>query len=122
MLTVLLTFLLLGVIIAAFLGVAVLRGRQMGALARNGMAIKGVVVRKFRSGMAGGAGSRGRRIAFTYTGPDGIAYRRAASLGIGKFSEFEEGSAIDLVCLPDNPGVSAPAWLVQQAREALART
>ena len=107
--------------VAAFGGIAIWRGRQFGELARRGIPVTGRVVRKFRSGVAGGAGSRGRRIAFTYTGPDGQSYRRAATVSIGKWAEFEEGSAIDLVCLPDDPGVSAPSWLVELAREALAK-
>lgn len=121
MLTILFALLVIGLIVAAFIGVAVWRGKQIGALARRGVPVSGTVVRKFRSGSADGVGSRGRRIAFNYTGPDGKAYRRAASVTIGKFADYEEGSSIALVCLPDNPGVSAPAWLVEQAREALAK-
>lgn len=107
--------------IAAFVGFGVWRGRQFGALARRGIPVTGRVVRKFRSGSANAAGSPGRRLAFTYTGPDGREYRRAASVSIGKWAEFEEGSAIALFCLPDDPGVSAPAWLVELAREALTK-
>jgi hypothetical protein len=113
-------FLIIALIIAAIVGVAVWRGRQFGDLARRGIPVTGQVVRKFRTG-SGKAGSRNRRIAFTYRGPDGAEYRRAASLTDSKWSEFEEGSPIALVCLPDKPGVSAPAWLVEHAREALQR-
>jgi hypothetical protein len=94
------------------------RGRQIGQLAREGVKVTGTVVRKFRSG-SGRAGSRGRRIAFTYRGPDGSEYRRAASITLGKWVELEEGHPIALIVLPSNPGISAPAWLVDAAREAL---
>jgi hypothetical protein len=107
--------------IAVGAGVAIWRGRQIGELARRGVPVTGVVVKKFRSGKAGSAGDRGRRLAFTYTGPDGQSYRRATSVTTSKWSEHEEGGAIELVCLPDAPGTSAPAWLVQQARDALAK-
>lgn len=107
--------------IAAFVCFGVWRGRQFGELARRGVPVTGRVVRKFRAGSAEMAGSRSRRLAFTYTGPDGREYRRAASVSIGKWAEYEEGSAIALICLPDDPGVSAPAWLVELAREALAK-
>ena len=108
-------------LIAAFVGFGVWRGRQFGELARRGIPVTGRIVRKFRSGNAETAGSRGRRLAFVYTGPDGREYRRAASVSIGKWAEYEEGSEIELICLPDNPGISAPAWLVEAAREALAK-
>jgi hypothetical protein len=107
--------------VGLYAGIAIWRGRQFGELARRGVPVAGVVVRKFRSGIAGAAGSRGRRLAFSYTGPDGVTYRRAASVPTSKWREYEEGSAIELYCLPDNPGVSAPAWLVQLARDALAK-
>lgn len=108
-------------ILAAAVGIVIWRGRQFGELARRGVPVTGVVVRKFRSGNAGGPTTRGRRLAFSYTGPDGQAYRRAASVSSGKWAEYEEGSPIELICLPDKPGVSAPAWLVVLAREALAK-
>lgn len=114
-------FIPLLVIIAAFAGFLIWRGRQFGELARRGVPVSGRIVRKFRSGNADTAGSRGRRLAFVYTGPDGREYRRAASVSIGKWAEYEEGSEIALICLPDNPGVSAPAWLVEAAREALVK-
>lgn len=102
---------------AAFIGIAVWRGRQFGELARRGVPVTGQVVKKFRTG-SGKAGAKGKRIAFTYRGPDGAEYRRAASIVTSKWREFEEGSPIELVCLPDKPGVSAPAWLVEDARKA----
>jgi L-ascorbate metabolism protein UlaG (beta-lactamase superfamily) len=113
--------LLILLFIAAAAGIAISRGRQMGELARRGVPITGVVVQKFRSGKAGGATSRGRRLSFEYKGPDGRTYHRAASVTSSEWEAHEEGGGIELVCLPDNPGISAPAWLVQQAREALAK-
>jgi hypothetical protein len=108
-------------IVAVFAGIAIWRGRQIGELARRGVPVTGVVERKFRSGRAAAAGDRGRRIAFTYTGPDGQTYRRAASIATSQWSQHEEGGAIELFCLPDAPGVSTPAWIVLHAREALAK-
>lgn len=108
-------------LVAVFVGFGVWRGRQFGELARRGMPVTGRIVRKFRAANADISGSRSRRLSFTYTGPDGREYRRAASVSIGKWAEYEEGSEIALICLPDNPGVSAPAWLVDLAREALAK-
>jgi hypothetical protein len=106
-------------LIGGWIGVAVWRGRQVGELARRGVAVTGRVDRKFRSGIANGPGSRGRRLAFVYTGPDGREYRRTASVPGSRWSEHEEGGPIELVCLPDKLGVSAPAWMIEAARAAL---
>lgn len=103
---------------AAIVAVILWRGRQIGQLAREGTRVTGTVVRKFRSG-SGRAGSRGRRIAFTYRGTDGQEYRRAASITLSKWAALAEGDPIELVILPSDPGVSAPDWLVDAAREAL---
>ena len=110
--------LLIILFIAVLVGILVWRGRQVGELARRGVAVQGTVVRKFRTG-AGKPGSMGRRIAFTYRGPDGQEYRRAASVTTTKWTELEEGGPIELVCLPDKPGVSSPAWLIDHARKEL---
>jgi Protein of unknown function (DUF3592) len=104
--------------LVAVVTVILWRGRQIGQLAREGVKVTGTVVRKFRTG-SGRAGSRGRRIAFTYRGPDGVEYRRAASITLSQWTELEEGYPIALIVLPSKPGVSAPAWLVEAAREAL---
>ena len=112
-------FLLFGLVAIALIVIVILwRGRQIGQLAREGVAVTGTVVRKFRSG-SGRAGSRGRRIAFCYLGPDGREYRRAASVTLSEWTEIEEGLPIALVMLPSNPGISAPANMVAAAREAL---
>ena len=96
------------------------RGREFGDLARRGIPATAKVTRKFRTGK-GGPGSPGRRIGYAYTGPDGIAYERFATITVGRFIEVEEGSDLPIVLLPDRPGVAAPAWLVESAREALAK-
>lgn len=114
-------FVLILMFIAAFVGIFIWRGRQVGELARRGVPVTGVVVDRFRTGSAGGGPSRGKRIAFTYTGPDGREYRRAAAVTSSEWAKYEEGASIELVCLPDSPGVSAPASIVQHARDALAK-
>jgi hypothetical protein len=111
--------LLIAAALAAFFALVVWRGLQFGALAREGTRATATVVRKFRTGAAGHTGSRGHRIAFSYRGPDGKEYRRAASLTRSRWQTFEVGHPIEIVLLPAKPGVSAPAWLVDEAREAL---
>ncbi len=107
------------VFIAAGIGIAWWRGRQFKMLAERGVAVTGTVVRRFQSGKAGGP-ERTKRITFNYTGPDGRQYQRSASLTRGHWEQYEEGGPIQLICLPDDPGVSAEARMVALARDALA--
>lgn len=99
-------------IVIAIIAALVWRGRQFGGLARHGVPVTGTVVRKIRHGGA-------PRVAFNYRGPDGREYRRAATIALGKWVELEEGGPIPIICLPDSPHTSAPAWLVEDARRAL---
>ena len=108
------------IITLAIVGALVWRGMQFGELARHGLPVTGIVVRKFRTG-SGKAGSMGRRIAFCYVAADGVEHRRAATVASSKWAELEEGGPIQLVYLPAKPGVSAPAWLVEDARKALGK-
>lgn len=100
--------------------VIVTRARQIQRLAELGVPVEGVVERRFQTGKAGKA-ERTKRIAYTYRGPDGREYRRAISLTRGQWEQYTEGGPIRLICLPDEPGVSAEESLVLAAREALAR-
>lgn len=104
--------------LAVVIALIVWRGRQFGALAREGVEVTATVVRKFRT-QAGAPGSRGHRIAFTYRGPDGQEYRRAASITRAQWLALEEGHPLPVILLPSQPGISAPAWLVEEARTAL---
>lgn len=96
------------------------RGKQIGELARNGIPATAIVTRRFRTN-PGGAGSKGRRIGFRYQGPDGRDYERFASLSIGRYADVKEGDPLPIYLLPDDPGISAPAWLVEESRKALAK-
>jgi hypothetical protein len=96
------------------------RGREMRELAERGVAVTGTVVRRFQSGKAGGP-ERTKRITFRYRGPDGRDYERSASMTRGRWEGHSEGAPIELYCLPHDPGVSAEKWLVEQARDALAK-
>lgn len=90
--------------------VVVRRGREIDELARRGVAIEGVVVRKYSTAGAREAGTK--RIGFRYVGPNGRHYDRFVSIADLDWRALERGHAIPLVMLPDRPAVSAPAWLV----------
>ncbi|MCU0759175.1 MAG: hypothetical protein MUF07_08280 [Steroidobacteraceae bacterium] len=116
MLETMLVFVFLPVVLA--IGLAVWRGLQVRALAERGVPVQGTVVKKLTLG-AGFMATR--RIAFEYVGPDGRTYHRAASVSPGRFERHVEGAPLSLYCLPDAPGTSAEAWMVEAARDAMAK-
>lgn len=105
-------------VVLAVAGVALWRGQQLRQLVARGVPVTGRVERKLRTGKARGMSKR-KRVVFVYTGPDGREYRRAATVTTSAWERYAEGGPIALVCLPDDPGVSAEATLVDSARAAL---
>ena len=101
-------------IVAAMVFVGRHRGKQIGALAERGVPATATISRRLGR-------SKGKRIGFTYAGPDGRRYERFASVTRGRYGDLAEGDPLPIVLLPDDPGTSAPAWLVDAAREALAK-
>ncbi len=109
--------LLILALVAAALVIAIARrSRQMTALRLRGVRVTGTVADKFATAN-GGAAIRGRRIVYTYAGPDGRAYRGAASVTHQRLVDCEKGGPIALYVLPEHPGTSAPAWLVDEQRK-----
>jgi hypothetical protein len=105
--------------VPVFIGVVIWRGRQVKVLAERGVNVEGRVVRRFRSGSTKGSLSRGRRIEFEYVGPDGKTYTRYHNATRNEWEALTEGCVFPLVCLPDDPGVSAARAMVEAARTAL---
>jgi hypothetical protein len=101
-------------IVAAMILVARHRGKQIGALAERGVPATATISRRFGR-------TNVKRIGFTYDGPDGRQYERFASVTRGRFSELAEGDPLPIVLLPDDPGTSAPAWLVDAVRGAVVK-
>lgn len=112
--------LILVAVVAVVAWILVSRGKQIGELARRGVPATATVTRRFRTG-AGNAGSMGKRLGFTYTGPDGQSYERFATVTSSRYSGVQEGDPFPIYLLPDAPGTSAPAWIVDAARDALAK-
>jgi hypothetical protein len=108
---------LIAIFAVAWAVVVVYRGRQFAALAERGVPATATVTRHFTTGRR----QRGKRISFTYVGPDGRQYERSATIATERYEALAVGDALPIVLLPDAPGTSAPAWLVESAREALAK-
>jgi hypothetical protein len=59
------------------------------------------------------------RITYRYTGPDGREYSQSSSISEEKWAELKNRQQIEIVYLPATPRISAPAWVVDEARAAL---
>jgi hypothetical protein len=99
-------------IVAAVILVARHRGRHIAALAERGIPATARISRRIGR-------TKVKRIGFVYAGPDGRQYERFASVTRGRYGDLAEGESLPIVLLPDDPGTSAPAWLVDAVREAV---
>jgi hypothetical protein len=106
--------LMLAGVVAAMVVFGRHRGKQIAALAERGVPATATISRRMGR-------SNGKRIGFIYAGPDGREYERFASVTRGRYGDLAEGDTLPIVLLPEEPGTSAPAWLVDAAREALAK-
>jgi len=109
--------LILGVLALALVISVMRRTVLLKNLAQHGVRVTGTVIAKYATAN-GGSAVRGRRVRYAYKGPDGADYRGVASVTHERLVDCEEGGPIDLYVLPDQPGTSAPAWLVDEARRA----
>ena len=100
-------------LIAAFI---VRRGFQMKALAHEGVAIEGTIIKKFRQP---GSGTTAPYLRYKYTTPTGERYENKIAVDEDVWQGHEVGDAIELVYTPKRPSVSAAKYMVNLSRQAL---
>lgn len=106
------------VAIAAF--VIVRRAGEFKRLVHDGVEATGVVEEKLVFG--GGSGTRrGKHLRYAYRDAQGREHRFRSQVTESRFDEFAVGDPIPIVYSRTNASVSAPRWLVEEAREAFAR-
>lgn len=115
--------LLLGLLVPVFvlggiLFIAVKRGLQMRELCLHGIETSGLVVEK-TSHRRGGGKSRTPRLFYTYTDKNGVTHKHASFVSWDAYEKHQQGGKIEVVYSAKNPAVSAPKYLVDQARAAL---
>ena len=94
------------------------RGLQFRQLALHGVVAEAVISKKAR--LAAGADHVGAgRISYAFRAADGREYHRSSTISEAKWAELSNGQTIEIVYLPNRPSISAPAWLVDDARTAL---
>lgn len=105
------------VITLGWIGTFVWRGMQLRKLVESGVPGTGTVERIWS--YHGAASVRNFRLRYAFQAPNGQRYSRAISITSGEKSRYAEGQTVDIIYLPNNPGVNALTTLVDQARTAL---
>lgn len=92
------------------------RGRQVQALSQRGIAAQAEVVRKWRKLV--GSGRRETALIYRFAA-QGEEFAAETLEARNAFTHLEPGDTLEIYYLPENPAVSAPAWLVDEARSVV---
>jgi hypothetical protein len=92
------------------------RGKQVQALSQRGIATQAKVVRKWRKLVGSGRRETALVYRFAVQGKEFAAETLEAR---NAFTHLEPGDILEIYYLPENPSVSAPAWLVDEVRSAV---
>ena len=107
----------LAILVAVAAIVIVRRAGEFGRLVQDGIETTGVVEEKLVFG--GGSGTRkGKHIRYAYKDERGREHRFRSQVSEGRFDGFAVGDPIEIVYSRANPAVSAPKWLIDEAKAA----
>lgn len=107
-------------IVGAMIFIFVRRGLQMRELCEQGVETSGEVV-EMRVVKAGKSSTKQRKIVYRYTDSAGATHSHTSVVSIEAYQNHEEGGQIQVVYSSKNPAISAPKYLVDQARKALGK-
>ena len=110
------TFLIGLAILAAIAVVIVRRGLQMKRLTEGGVDGTATVVKVER---VSGSGGMARDYLTYELRAGGRKFRRRIHMGSSEIAPYEEGSTIEIVYLPADPGVSGAKAMVGQLRDVM---
>jgi hypothetical protein len=105
-------------LVGAMIVLVVKRGLQFRELCEHGVETTAQVVGK-RSVKAGSSTSRRQKLVYRYTDSAGMTHEHTSVVTWDVYNRYDEGSEIEVVYSAKNPAVSAPKYLVDQARGAL---
>ncbi len=106
--------------IAWVMWLAMTRGLQLKQLIEDGVDINGVVVRQFKHNPKGPA-STNYYLRYRYNDSQGGAHEYKSNVGYDYWVAHPEGQSIAITYSASRPQISAPRYLVAQARKALGR-
>lgn len=95
------------------------RGFQFARLARDGRPVTGLVTQKPEYPGAIGSKRNSRRIAYEYQDAWGRTHSHTSIVSATFWNQHEVGGPIELVYSESRPEISAPAALVEHARDRL---
>ncbi|MDZ4404138.1 DUF3592 domain-containing protein [Prosthecobacter sp.] len=107
-------------IVGAMIFIFVRRGLQMRELCEHGVETTGQIVEK-RVVKAGKSTSKQWKIVYRYTDSAGATHSHTSVVSIEAYQNHEEGGPIQVVYSAKRPVISAPKYLVDQARKALGK-
>lgn len=105
-------------IVMALIAVWVWRGLQMKALANSGVLGHAEVIQKIRRRRSTGHQTAGY-LKYRFLASDGRTLTKRIAVSEKIYTEYDEGESIDIVYLPDRPGVNAARYIVNLSRKAL---
>ena len=107
-------------IVAGIIFLAVKRGLEMKALCEDGVEVTAQVVEK-RSVRNSNSSSRQQKLVYRYTDSAGKAHEHTSVMPGDVYMKYNEGGEVPVVYSAKKPSVSAPKYLVDQARAALGK-
>lgn len=107
-------------IVGGIVFLAVKRGLEMKELCEHGVEITGQVVEK-RSVRNSNSSSRQQKLVYRYTDNAGKSHEHTSVMPGTVYEAHNEGGDIAVVYSAKRPSVSAPKYLVDQARAALGK-
>lgn len=113
-------FLALGIIVTV-VWLVLTRGLQLKQLVEDGVDTDGEVVRQFKLNPKGGSQSTNYFLRYRYLDSTGLEHQYKSNVNRDYWAAHPEGSAIAITYSKSKPQISAPRFLVDQAREALAK-
>ncbi len=113
------TLAVLGIIVL-IIGLVATRGLQMKQLLEDGIDIEGKVVRQFKHNPKTGSLSTDYFLRYSNRDSAGREYEYKSNVNRDFWAAHPEGSAIAITCSKSKPSISAPRYLVDAAREAMA--
>lgn len=120
MIEILVVFLLLVLVVGAMIVLLVKRGLQFRELCEHGVETTGQVISK-RSVKPGPSTSRRQKLTYCYTDSVGTSHEHTSVVTWDVFNRHDDGGPIEIVYSAKSPAVSAPKYLVDQARSALGK-
>jgi hypothetical protein len=116
------TIILVLIAIAALaVWLVITRGLQLKQLVEDGIDTEGKVIRQFKRNPKKASLSTDFYLRYAYRDRNGIEHEYKSNVNRDFWAAHPEGSAIAITYSKSRPGVSAPRFLVDAAREAMAK-